>query len=147
MNKYLKNFIENSWSPLFIGLIVILVTLVTIRGFSYLGLFIVIIGELIYVYNNFVMGKTWSVKVETKNHLVKQGFFKYIRHPLYLGALIAAFGFSIAFKSWISILINILVTFPYIYIRSKLEEELLSKTLKGYKDYMNNTGMFFPKFK
>lgn len=143
----IKKFVESSNSALLLILIVPLLSLITNNGFNYYALFIVLIGVGVYYYNNRVMGKVWSINVEKKKTLVKEGCFKYIRHPLYLGSIITAFGVSLFLNSTTGLLFNFFVTIPFLYYRAVLEERLLSKTLKGYKNYMKNTGRFLPKLK
>ena len=120
MNKKLKGFIETSWSALIIGLLAIIISMGTMGGINIYGIIIVVIGEVIYGYNNFKMGNIWTVTVESKPKLIKDGLFKYIRHPLYLGALIAAYGLSITFMSWISILFNTIILVSPVAVNFKL---------------------------
>ncbi len=109
-----------------------------------IGAFIASFGLFTYVYNWLVMGKVWTIAVEKKNKLVKKGFFKYIRHPLYLGCLIMCLGGIIVSYNIYLAIVFILVDVPFVYFRSRYEEKILSKSLKGYKEYMLKTWMLIP---
>lgn len=109
------------------------------------GIPLIILGGYIYFYNRHVMGKTWSIKVETKKELITKGLFKHVRHPLYLGCLTASLGLVISTLSILQLIIFILLNLPYTIKRALLEEEILIKTLKGYKVYMKKTKMFIPR--
>jgi protein-S-isoprenylcysteine O-methyltransferase Ste14 len=106
-------------------------------SFAFIGLFM-------YVHNLIVMGNVWSIKVEKKTKVVEKGFFKYIRHPLYAGCLLMCLGGIIVSMNIYLVILFVFVNLPFVYFRAKLEENILSKSLKGYKDYMKKTKMFIP---
>ncbi|MBN1923971.1 MAG: isoprenylcysteine carboxylmethyltransferase family protein [Nanoarchaeota archaeon] len=145
MNKILRKIIGGDWSSLLIGFAVILLILSTMRDLRLEFFIIVVVGELIYGYNLYVMKSAWSIKIKSTK-LVDSGFFKYVRHPMYLGLMIAYYGLCLTFMSWIGLIATTVIILPFFYYRAKLEEELLIKKMKGYKEYMKKTGMFLPKF-
>lgn len=75
--------------------------------------------------------------------LIQTGLYKYIRHPVYSGIILAAIGFGLFHGSiWkISIGLSLWVLF---YFKSVYEEKLLSKHFPGYEAYRKTTGRFFP---
>ena len=132
--------------PAFILVIInALVYLLDFKIKNYFGLIFVIFGLFTYVYNWLIMGKVWSITVEKKSKIITSGFFKYVRHPLYLGCIIMCFGGIIVSYNFYLILLFLFIDLPYVYLRSKYEEKILSKSLKGYKGYMKKTWMFIPK--
>ena len=104
-----------------------------------------LLSDYSYVYNWFIMGNVWTVTVEKKDELVEKGFFKHVRHPLYLGCMIMCLGGIIVSHNICLAVLFIFVDIPYVYLRAKYEEKILSKSLKGYKDYMKRTWMFIPR--
>ncbi len=131
-----------------VNLLLIFNAIILLIGYSTLnlyGLILIILGGYIYFHNRHLMGSHWSVRVEAKKKLVTAGLFKYIRHPLYLGCLIAAAGLTLLTMNWMLLIVTIFLDLPFLYFRARIEEEILSKELKGYKEYMNKTGMFLPK--
>lgn len=140
----MENFVKKSASAIILVIFNALALLLDFWPINWIGFPFIIFGAYSYFYNKHVMGKYWTIKVEKKNIIVKSGFFKYIRHPLYFGALITCLGLIIStFNSYLTI-IFLFIDLPYTYYRAKIEEKLLIKSLKGYKEYMKNTWMFIP---
>jgi protein-S-isoprenylcysteine O-methyltransferase Ste14 len=139
------DFLASKYPALFLVLINALIYMLDYKIKNYFGLILVFFGAFAYFYNLIVMGKFWSIKVEKKKGLVAGGFFKYIRHPLYLGCALACFGAIImSYNLWLALLF-VFADLPFIYLRSKYEEKILIKSLKSYKEYMKKTWMFIPK--
>ena len=143
----IRKVVEDSRSAIILLILIPLTAAFTSRGINYYGLIILVIGGLIYFYNRHIMGKSWTVEVRPKNKLIKTGFFKYIRHPLYLGCILSGYGVSLTLNSIIAFVVNTIITVPFLYYRAKIEEEFLVKKFKDYKNYMKSTGMFLPKLK
>lgn len=82
--------------------------------------------------------------IETTTNLVKQGAYRYIRHPLYASLLLFAWGFLLKSISLLSTSL-VLVASICLYITAKIEEEEnLDRFGEDYADYMRNTRMFIP---
>ena len=87
-----------------------------------------------------------SWRVIPPKKIVKNGIYKFIRHPMYLGALLLYMGlFLLITKSWsISILANIF-TINFIVDRIDREEQLMLMVFgKEYYDYMKKTKIIIP---
>ncbi|MDD2678900.1 MAG: isoprenylcysteine carboxylmethyltransferase family protein [Candidatus Nanoarchaeia archaeon] len=111
---------------------------------NFFGLSIALAGLIIYFYNLRIMGKSWSIGIKA-GKLVTEGFFKYIRHPLYLGCIIACIGLVVMTYNFRLLGLLLFADLPFIWFKSKKEEEFLIKNMKGYADYMKKTFMFIPK--
>jgi len=109
-----------------------------------LGVAFCAFGGTIYIHGFLVMGRAWSVRVESKGRLVEEGIFRHARHPLYLGALMIAFGLVVLSRSLPLALFFILIVLPYVCARAVIEEAVLSQELPAYRDYVKRTGMFLP---
>jgi protein-S-isoprenylcysteine O-methyltransferase Ste14 len=85
------------------------------------------------------------VPLET-GKLIETGIYKYVRHPIYTGLLLAMLGSVVQsmaivkFFVWLALLA--LLTY-----KAKFEESLLAKKYPGYVDYMKRTGRFVPRLK
>jgi protein-S-isoprenylcysteine O-methyltransferase Ste14 len=88
----LNKLLSSKHPALILVLINALIYLLDYKIKNYYGLVFVFFGIFSYIYNLIIMGKQWTIKVEKKSKLVNDGFFKYIRHPLYLGCILVCFG-------------------------------------------------------
>ncbi|MBK6731069.1 MAG: isoprenylcysteine carboxylmethyltransferase family protein [Bacteroidetes bacterium] len=78
--------------------------------------------------------------------LITHGIFSIVRHPIYTGILLVAFGGLVIHFSFalLSIAIALFILFS---IKSSYEERMLSEKYNGYKDYRLKTGKLFPFIK
>jgi protein-S-isoprenylcysteine O-methyltransferase Ste14 len=111
-----------------------------------LGLIIVYLGMAIVVWAVWHLRKGIFGGIEPeKNHLVKTGPYKHIRHPVYLGMTIAMLGIPIFFVSWMGLLAVLIIFLPTEIYRAILEEKLLaSKFGKEWDEYKGKSGFLFP---
>lgn len=77
--------------------------------------------------------------------LVKNGLYKYSRHPIYTGIMITTFFLAFYLHSGYKLLISCLLILLF-YFKSRYEEEGLEKKFPEYKSYKAETGRFGPKF-
>jgi len=90
-------------------------------------------GVVFWVYReNRWAGKT--IRVEKGQKVVSTGPYARVRHPMYAGMLIWYFATPLALGLYVAI-VPYLLFLPVLYIRIKNEEEVLSRELKGYKEY------------
>ena len=77
--------------------------------------------------------------------LIHEGVFKWIRHPIYTGAMLFYLGASLITLSLASVLFVLPVLGVYTYI-ARYEEKILTEEFgQEYRQYMERTGMFFPR--
>lgn len=81
---------------------------------------------------------------ERPNYVVDTGPFHYVRHPLYLGALMAYAGTAISSLSLISLALLIPIFFFYNYIAGYEEKLLEVKFGDTYREYEMRTGKWLP---
>ncbi len=97
--------------------------------FQFIGLTITTVG---------LLSLNTSFGIVPANRGVKTaGFYRYIRHPLYLGYLVADIGFLINNVFWWNFIVAIGVAF-FLVLRIHYEEKFLSQD-EAYKDYMQQT--------
>jgi len=114
--------------------------------FAYLGVFIIVIGAFIRWSAILQLKKEFTVDVSiSKEHKLKSdGFYKYIRHPSYLGLYLICVGLSIGMNSiWSFLIISIPLSLALLY-RIKIGENELAKEFGDlYLNYKNKTKKIF----
>jgi protein-S-isoprenylcysteine O-methyltransferase Ste14 len=84
------------------------------------------------------------VAIQPGHQLVTDGLYRHIRNPSYLGLLIGALGWSLAFRSIIGILLTALLVVPLV-ARMKAEEALLGEQFgAAYAAYRARTWRLLP---
>jgi protein-S-isoprenylcysteine O-methyltransferase Ste14 len=92
----------------------------------YTGLIITAIGGFVRIATVFELGHRFSIFVALQPHhrLKTDGFYQFVRHPSYLGALLAMAGWALVFRSIIGLLLTAAMCVP-IVARIRAEEEFL----------------------
>ena len=92
----------------------------------WLGLALYTVGGVLRIWPVFVLGRRFSglVAIQPGHTLVTSGIYAIIRHPSYLGLLVGALGWGLAFRSVVGVLLMVL-TVPVILARIRAEEALL----------------------
>jgi protein-S-isoprenylcysteine O-methyltransferase Ste14 len=81
---------------------------------------------------------------ENTSVLVKEGLYKYIRHPLYLSLSLAGTGAMIKDPGPLQLLFGV-VNLAAIWLTARIEEkEMITRFGKEYQQYMKETKMFIP---
>jgi protein-S-isoprenylcysteine O-methyltransferase Ste14 len=111
------------------------------------GLFLIVVGMALRFISIWSLGRLFTVDVTIRNdHKIKKdGVYRLIRHPSYLGSLLSFVGFGLSLNNWISLLIiTVLVTFAMLS-RIKIEERLLTQQFgSDYSDYVKKTFRLIP---
>ena len=88
---------------------------------------------------------TGNVQILNEHRLIRRGVYRHVRHPAYLGALVAYLGLGLSFVNWISFA---LIFFPVLLAalrRIQVEEEALRHAFgKEYAEYSDRTKRLFP---
>ena len=81
---------------------------------------------------------------ENTSVLVKDGLYRYIRHPLYLSLFLVGTGVMIKNPGSLQIILG-LVNLMAVFFTSRIEEnEMIARFGKDYQIYMKETKMFVP---
>ena len=108
----------------------------------YLGLIITAIGGFVRVATVFELGHRFSifVAVQPDHRLKTDGFYRFVRHPSYLGALLVMTGWALVFRSVIGLLLTAAMC-VLIIARIRAEEEFLVHEFgEQYRSYQQRTG-------
>ena len=113
----------------------------------YPGEVLFVVGAALTGWSYTILGRHVSPHVEVlpEHRVIKSGPYRYIRHPGYLGQIVALLGFGLAVQSWLAeltILVTVIGLFGY---RIRVEEEFLVSELgDDYVDYMKGTRRIIP---
>jgi len=113
-----------------------------------LGFIIAAFGIFLYAKSRKELGNYYnsSPTVFKKHKLITTGFYRYIRHPGYVGSFLAMIGFILISKSIVSLIFCLVVCIPFGFYKIRFEERLLEKKFgKRFKEYQQNVPMVLPK--
>ena len=129
--------------PLSVVLTVVVSALDHRFGWSSVPLPVIIIGDVlvavglilaqwVVIQNNYAAA---TITVEQDQPLVSTGLYGWVRHPMYVGALIMMVGTPLALDSYWGLL-AIIPALIVLSARILDEEKMLAQDLDGYRDYM-----------
>ena len=140
--KYLNNYAVTKWLTTFFLPHMILPPTLFLKIIRIIGSGLFIAGFFIFVICalQVYLGKIFKLGIADK------GLYKYIRHPQYLALGIWGIAMSILWPRFI-ILVTLSIMFILYYFLAKDEERRMIQLYgNSYKQYMENTGMFFAVF-
>jgi protein-S-isoprenylcysteine O-methyltransferase Ste14 len=112
----------------------------------WLGVLLFAAGGALRLWPVFVLGHRFSglVAIQPGHTLVTTGIYGLIRHPSYLGLLVNALGWALAFRSAIGLLLTALLI-PPLLARIRSEENLLRTQFgAAYDAYRARTSRLIP---
>jgi len=106
----------------------------------------VMVGDFLVAFGYFIIfmvlkNNTFAsaiIELAPDHKVISTGLYAFIRHPMYLGAIVLLLGTPLALGSWWGLLIFILIVYN-ITMRLLDEEKFLSQDLTGYNDYCQKT--------
>jgi protein-S-isoprenylcysteine O-methyltransferase Ste14 len=111
-----------------------------------IGLIMVFAGMSIRAVAIFTLKKNFSgrLRIRSDHTLVKNGIYRWVRHPAYLGAILLLVGIPVMLLSVLGTAVMLLLV-PYLVHRSKLEERMMIERFgKEYEEYMKSSKRLVP---
>ena len=112
---------------------------------SSIGVILCVAGMIFLVWGRQYLGRNWSqtVAVKKDHELVTSGPYRYVRHPMYAGGLLACVGSAIvAGGPWIFLLVILGTLFLW---RVVAEDKLMAQQFPSeYPDYKKRTKALIP---
>ncbi len=111
-----------------------------------LGMFIVVTGMSLVVWAATYIKEAFLGEVEPRlDVLVRDGPYRFIRHPVYFGMTLALVGVTVALRSWPGLIGVFLLFLPSEIYRARLEEKaLFHKFGCEWENYVTQTGFILP---
>jgi protein-S-isoprenylcysteine O-methyltransferase Ste14 len=103
-------------------------------------------GLLFTVWARIHLGRNWSgtVTVKQDHELVDNGPYRYVRHPIYTGLLVAFVGSALARNEWRGVL-AVLIVFVALWRKLRLEERWMIETFgAAYLRYRQRVAALIP---
>lgn len=113
---------------------------------GWLGILLALLGLSLRLWANQVLGAfyTRTLKVMENQIIVREGPYRLIRHPGYLGMLLVWGGIATATTNWIVLLIVLVVTIAAYVYRIENEEKMLLSMQPDYSEYRSHTWKLLP---
>lgn len=121
--------------------------LLPVPSLLYVGILVGFIGVWIRYSAITTLGRYYSrnIALQGEQTIVEIGWYRYIRHPGYLGTFLLCLGFAISTSSLLAIGINVLVFFAAYSYRIEVEERALIEAFGDkYRNYISRTWRLIP---
>ncbi len=112
-----------------------------------IGILVTLAGLLFSVWARLHLGTNWSgaVTIKVGHELVRTGPYRFVRHPIYSGIVLATLGTAVCLGELRGFLGAAIVFLGFTY-KSRLEEGFMTQTFgAAYDDYRRHTGGIIPK--
>lgn len=107
------------------------------------------LGVAIAIWARAHIGEYWSARITLKegHQLIRSGPYAYVRHPIYLGLLLASFGTALAFGRWRGLVAVVLILSAH-WLKARKEERLMTMQFgQAYEEYRREAGFLIPRFR
>ena len=114
----------------------------------WLYVLLTIVGLLFAVWARLILGSNWSgtVTIKTNHQLIRRGPYRWIRHPIYTGMLVALLATAMI-QGLLSGMIGFAFALLALYRKARREESFLSQEFgERFSEHRQHTGMFLPRF-
>jgi len=114
-----------------------------------LGIVVTAAGLLFAIWARAYLGRNWSgaVTVKVGHQLVRSGPYRWVRHPIYSGMILALIGTAIN-KGQLRGLVAVVLLWIGFTMKSRIEEHFMAATFgPQYQEYSRNTGALIPRLR
>jgi protein-S-isoprenylcysteine O-methyltransferase Ste14 len=105
------------------------------------------LGVAISIWARLALGSNWSgvVTLKEDHELIRQGPYRWVRHPIYTGILLSFAGTALIegrLRGWL----GFAMVWATFYFKARREENFLRQEFgEGFEEHTRKTGMFLPK--
>jgi protein-S-isoprenylcysteine O-methyltransferase Ste14 len=112
-----------------------------------MGLALTAVGVGISVWARLSLGSNWSgvVTLKKDHQLVRTGLYRWIRHPIYTGILLAMVGTAMIAAN-LRACLAVVLALVTLYFKARREERFLREEFgASFEEHSRRTGMFLPR--
>jgi protein-S-isoprenylcysteine O-methyltransferase Ste14 len=112
---------------------------------GWLGLVLFFAGLIFAVWARFNIGRNWGTPMSQRENpeLVTSGPYRFVRHPIYSGILVAGLGTAVALN-WKWLIVAVLAGAYFVYSATIEERYLIEQFPDAYPTYKRSTKMLVP---
>jgi protein-S-isoprenylcysteine O-methyltransferase Ste14 len=112
------------------------------------GILLTAVGVAFAIWARAHLGKYWSaqVTIRQEHRLIRTGPYRFIRHPIYTGMLLALLGTALAVSEYRAILGLAIILLGFIKKARKEESFLQIQFGADFEEHKRHTGFFLPRF-
>ena len=112
----------------------------------WLGVALFTAGGALRLWPVFALGRRFSglVAIQYGHSLATTGVYRRIRHPSYLGLLVASVGWALVFRSTVGLLLSGALLVPLVARIRDEERQLAAEFGEAYEDYVRQTWRLIP---
>ena len=115
-------------------------------GLPTYGTILLLLGLLFAFWARWHLGRNWSgtVTVKEGHTLITSGPYRWVRHPIYSGVVLALIGTALAIGAFYCFIATALILFGFM-VKLNVEEARMRATFPAaYDDYCRRTARLFP---
>lgn len=112
----------------------------------WIGASLVLAGLGLVTYARLALKGNWSITVEVKqrHELICSGPYRWVRHPIYTGLLLAFAGTALTIGQWRGI-VGVLIVYMTLRLKSRVEERYMLETFGDrYRQYQREVPALVP---
>ncbi|HEY7354572.1 MAG TPA: isoprenylcysteine carboxylmethyltransferase family protein [Terriglobales bacterium] len=111
------------------------------------GVVLTFLGAAIAIWARIIIGSNWSSRVTLKvdHQLIRSGPYKYVRHPIYTGMILALLGTAVVVGELRGALAIVLAVIAFSLKAQREEKFMQSEFGETYRQYQGQTGFLVPR--
>lgn len=114
------------------------------------GVTVMVISLWLFWRSHADLGKNWSVSLELRedHQIVRDGVYRHVRHPMYSSIWLWSIAQGMMLQNWLAGWSTLIAFIAMYFLRMPREERMMCEKFGDqYRQYMQQTGRLFPRFK